>query len=84
MKMNKTLVVLLLMAVCFGSADNVQAKVKKRRACIEFSKKELKKALKREREGWQLVWYDEFDGKSLSDAWTRIPRYPNHPNGTSS
>jgi beta-glucanase (GH16 family) len=79
MKMNKTLVVLLLMAVCFGSAYNVQAKVKKRRACIEFSKKELKQALEREREGWQLVWYDEFDGKSLSDAWTRIPRYPNPP-----
>ena len=70
-------VVLMLVAVCFGSSADVQAKGKKRRACIEFSKKELEKALKREREGWQLVWHDEFDGKSLSDAWTRIPRFKN-------
>ena len=77
--MNKLLIVSLILAGWFCSADNVQAKVKKRRACIEFSKKELEKALKREREGWKLVWHDEFDGKSLSDTWTRIPRFPNPP-----
>lgn len=77
MNHSKILALCLLVAVCFGSADNVLAKVKKRRACIEFSKKELKKALKCEREGWQLVWHDEFDGKKLSDEWTRIPRFKN-------
>ena len=77
--MNKLLIVSLILAGWLCSADNVQAKVKKRRACIEFSKKELEKALKREREGWKLVWHDEFDGKSLSDTWTRIPRFPNPP-----
>lgn len=30
-----------------------------------------------EREGWKLVWHDEFDGERLSDEWTRIPRFPN-------
>jgi len=30
------------------------------------------------RQGWELVWHDEFDGDSLSDEWTRIPRF-NHP-----
>lgn len=77
MNHSKILALCLLVAVCFGSADNVLAKVKKRRACIEFSKKELKKTLKCEREGWQLVWHDEFDGKKLSDEWTRIPRFKN-------
>lgn len=62
--MNKTLVVLLLMAVCLGSSD-VLAKGKKRTAM--------------EREGWKLVWHDEFDGKTLSDEWTRIPRFPYPP-----
>ena len=32
-----------------------------------------------EREGWELVWHDEFDGEKLSDEWTRIPRFPNPP-----
>ena len=64
MKMNKTLVVLLTMAVCFGTSD-VLAKSKKRASM--------------EREGWELVWHDEFDGKTLSDEWTRIPRFPNPP-----
>ena len=32
-----------------------------------------------EREGWELVWHDEFDGKKLSEEWTRIPRFPNPP-----
>lgn len=30
-----------------------------------------------EREGWELVWHDEFSGRELSEAWTRIPRFPN-------
>ena len=77
--MNKTLAICLLMALCATSSSDVMAKVKKRRACIEFSKKELKKALTYEREGWQLVWHDEFDGKELSDVWTRIPRFKNPP-----
>ena len=55
---------LLLLAVCFASSD-VLAKGKKRASM--------------EREGWELVWHDEFDGKALSDEWTRIPRYPNPP-----
>ena len=55
-------VVLMLVAVCFGSSD-VLAKGKKRASM--------------EREGWQLVWHDEFDGKKLSDEWTRIPRFKN-------
>ena len=80
--MNKTAVVLLTISLCL-CASEAGAKVKKRAACIEFSKKELKKTLKyvasAKREGWELVWYDEFDGKTLSDNWTRIPRYPNPP-----
>lgn len=32
-----------------------------------------------QREGWELVWHDEFDGDKLSDEWTRIPRFPNPP-----
>ena len=32
-----------------------------------------------ERPGWELVWHDEFNGKQLSDEWTRIPRFPNPP-----
>lgn len=32
-----------------------------------------------QREGWELVWHDEFRGRSLSDDWTRIPRFPNPP-----
>ena len=32
-----------------------------------------------QREGWELVWNDEFDGRQLSDEWTRIPRFPNPP-----
>ena len=36
-----------------------------------------KKRASMEREGWQLVWHDEFDGKKLSDEWTRIPRFKN-------
>ena len=76
----------LLVAVCFGSSD-LMAKERKRAACINVSKKEMKKALKKasksktsiQREGWELVWHDEFDGKKLSDDWTRIPRFPNPP-----
>ena len=30
-----------------------------------------------QREGWELVWHDEFDGRTLSDEWTRIPRFKN-------
>ena len=30
-----------------------------------------------QRQGWTLVWHDEFDGNQLSDEWTRIPRFPN-------
>lgn len=30
-----------------------------------------------QREGWELVWHDEFGGRKLSDEWTRIPRFPN-------
>ena len=67
-------VVLMLVAVCFGSAD-VMAKGKKRASCIVFSKKALKFEESIQREGWQLVWHDEFDGKNLSDEWTRIPRF---------
>lgn len=79
MKMNKTLAICLLMALCATSSSDVMAKVKKRRACIEFSKKELKFLESIQREGWQLVWHDEFDGKELSDVWTRIPRFKNPP-----
>lgn len=32
-----------------------------------------------ERPGWELAWHDEFNGKQLSDEWTRIPRFPNPP-----
>ena len=64
MKTNQTLVYLLLLAVLLGSSD-VLAKGKKRSSM--------------EREGWELVWHDEFDGRTLSDAWTRIPRFPNPP-----
>ena len=32
-----------------------------------------------QREGWELVWHDEFRGRQLSDEWTRIPRFPNPP-----
>ena len=70
-------VVLMLVAVCFGSSADVQAKGKKRASCIVFSKKALKFEESIQREGWQLVWHDEFDGKALSNAWTRIPRFPN-------
>jgi len=38
-----------------------------------------KKRLPLQREGWELVWHDEFDGRQLSDEWTRIPRFPNPP-----
>ena len=69
-------VVLMLVAVCFGSSD-VLAKGKKRASCIVFSKKALKFEESIQREGWQLVWHDEFDGKKLSDEWTRIPRFKN-------
>ena len=58
------LTLFLIVAVCFGSSD-VLAKGKKRASM--------------EREGWELVWHDEFDGKKLSDDWTRIPRFPNPP-----
>ncbi|MBP5630148.1 MAG: glycoside hydrolase family 16 protein [Bacteroidaceae bacterium] len=69
-------VVLMLVAVCFGSSD-LMAKGKKRASCIVFSKKELKFRESIQREGWELVWHDEFDGKRLSDEWTRIPRFKN-------
>lgn len=32
-----------------------------------------------QREGWELVWHDEFDGDKLSEDWTRIPRFSNPP-----
>ena len=76
--MNKTAIVLLTFSLCL-CASEAGAKVKKRAACIEFSKKQLKFEESIQREGWQLVWHDEFDGKTLSDNWTRIPRYPNPP-----
>ena len=59
----KSMALCLLMALCFVSSAN--AKGKKRTAM--------------EREGWELVWHDEFDGKTLSDEWTRIPRTPFPP-----
>ena len=40
---------------------------------------EAKKRVPTEREGWKLVWHDEFDGTQLSNEWTRIPRFPNPP-----
>ena len=77
MNRSKILALCLLVAVCFGSSDDVLAKGKKRASCIVFSKKALKFEESIQREGWELVWHDEFDGKALSNAWTRIPRFPN-------
>ena len=54
---------LLLLTACLVSSVAVSAKGKSPAA--------------REKEGWQLVWHDEFRGRSLSDEWTRIPRFPN-------
>lgn len=51
-----------LFALCLCVCD-VQAKGRKHAA--------------REREGWELVWSDEFRGRKLSDEWTRIPRFKN-------
>ena len=84
MMMNKTLAICLLAMLCATPSSDLMARGKKRASCIVFSKKELKFLESSQREGWELVWYDEFDGKKLSDEWTRIPRYPILPNGTNS
>lgn len=60
----KSLHFLLLVAVCF---------------CFSSADAKRKKRGSTEREGWELVWHDEFDGEELSDAWSRIPRYTNPP-----
>ena len=57
----KPIVTCLLAVLCLASSVN--AKPGKRPAS--------------RREGWELVWHDEFGGRKLSDEWTRIPRFPN-------
>ena len=61
--MKKTVVCLFLLFLSFSS--DTMAKGKKH-ATIG-------------KEGWELVWHDEFNGKKLSNEWTRIPRFKNPP-----
>ena len=56
------LAALLLLAVCALSSP-LPAQSKSRHSA--------------QRKGWELVWHDEFNGRALSDEWTRIPRFPN-------
>ena len=58
------LVVFAALMLCLGSSD-VLAKTRKITSV--------------QREGWELVWQDEFNGRQLSDEWTRIPRFPFPP-----
>lgn len=64
MNMNK-IVILLLVVAGFLCTSEAGAKGKKRASV--------------QKEGWELVWHDEFNGGKLSDEWTRIPRFPNPP-----
>lgn len=63
MTINPKHLLLLLLLAGLLCPQNVPAKGKKRAATA--------------REGWELVWHDEFDGHELSADWTRIPRFPN-------
>ena len=56
------LVLCTLVVLSLGSSD-LLAKTRKRASA--------------QREGWELVWQEEFNGRQLSDEWTRIPRFPN-------
>ena len=55
----------ILLFATFFTLSSLQAKTRKRPSA--------------KREGWELVWHDEFKGRKLSDEWTRIPRFPNPP-----
>ena len=55
----------LLMVVLCAFSISLNARTRKRASA--------------QREGWELVWQEEFNGKQLSDEWTRIPRFPNPP-----